>query len=102
MPINRLFRDGKIKPEDVERLNHAFTVRLKEQPGFTWAIEPTAAKRLGLREANFEPGADGIATREFFFTPRNPGGAEVEFFLAKAFTPGVVERSFKINVMVKP
>lgn len=28
MPINRLFRDGKIKPEDVERLNHAFTFAL--------------------------------------------------------------------------
>ncbi len=24
MPINRLFRDGKIKPDDVERLNRAF------------------------------------------------------------------------------
>ena len=28
MPINRLFRDGKIKPEDVERLNRAFTFTL--------------------------------------------------------------------------
>jgi hypothetical protein len=28
MPINKLFRDGKIKPEDVERLNHAFTFAL--------------------------------------------------------------------------
>ena len=24
MPINRLFRDGKIRPEQVERLNRAF------------------------------------------------------------------------------
>jgi hypothetical protein len=28
MPINRLFRDGKIKPEEVERLNRAFTYAL--------------------------------------------------------------------------
>lgn len=28
MPINRLFRDGKIKPEEVERLNRAFTFTL--------------------------------------------------------------------------
>jgi hypothetical protein len=84
------------------KLNHAFTVRLQEQPGFTWAIEPTVAKRVGLREANFEPGPDGQATREFFFVPRNPGATEIEFFLAKAFNPGQVERSFKLNVTVKP
>jgi hypothetical protein len=29
MPINRMFRDGKIKPEDVERLNRAFTFTLR-------------------------------------------------------------------------
>jgi len=29
MPINRLLRDGKIKPEDVERLNLAFTFTLQ-------------------------------------------------------------------------
>ena len=29
MPINRLFRDGKIKPEDVERLNRAFSFTLQ-------------------------------------------------------------------------
>jgi hypothetical protein len=29
MPINRLFREGKIKPEDVERLNRAFTFTLR-------------------------------------------------------------------------
>ena len=70
------------------KLNHGLTVRLPEQPGFTWAIEPTMAKRVGLREANFEPGAGGgPATREFFFTPRNPGAFEMEFFLAKAFSP---------------
>jgi hypothetical protein len=84
------------------KLNNGLTVRLQEQPGYTWAIEPTAAKRVGLREARFEPGEGNAGTREFFFTPRNPGTSEVEFFLAKAFTPGVVERSFKITVTVKP
>jgi hypothetical protein len=29
MPINRLFRDGKIKPEEVERLNRAYTFTLR-------------------------------------------------------------------------
>ena len=29
MPINKMFRDGKIKPEEVERLNRAFTFTLK-------------------------------------------------------------------------
>ncbi|NPC72483.1 MULTISPECIES: protease inhibitor I42 family protein [Corallococcus] len=95
--------EGEVPTSVDVKLNHGLTVRLQEQPGATWAIEPTLAKRVGLREANFEQGAaGGPATREFFFTPRNPGNFEVEFFLAKAFTPGVVERSFKINVTVKP
>ncbi len=94
--------EGEV-PTSVEvKLNHGLTVRLQEQPGYTWAIEPTVAKRVGLREARFEPSDEGTATREFFFTPRSPGASEMEFFLAKAFTPGVVERSFKINVTVKP
>ena len=29
MPINRVFRDGKIKPEEVERLNRAYTFTLR-------------------------------------------------------------------------
>lgn len=29
MPVNRLFREGKIKPEEVERLNRAFTFTLR-------------------------------------------------------------------------
>jgi len=29
MPINRLFRDGKIRPEEVERLNRAFSFTLR-------------------------------------------------------------------------
>ncbi|MBZ4420871.1 protease inhibitor I42 family protein [Myxococcus sp. RHSTA-1-4] len=95
--------EGEVPTSVDVKLNHGLTVRLPEQPGFTWAIEPTVAKRVGLREANFEPGPNGgPATREFFFTPRNPGTFEVEFFLAKAFSPSQVDRSFKINVTVKP
>ncbi|AGC45045.1 hypothetical protein MYSTI_03739 [Myxococcus stipitatus DSM 14675] len=95
--------EGEVPTSVDVKLNHGLTVRLPEQPGFTWAIEPTVAKRVGLREANFEPGPNGgPATREFFFTPRNPGTFEVEFFLAKALAPGLVDRSFKINVTVKP
>ena len=29
MPINRVFRDGKIKPEEVARLNRAYTFTLR-------------------------------------------------------------------------
>ncbi|WP_141590015.1 MULTISPECIES: protease inhibitor I42 family protein [unclassified Myxococcus] len=95
--------EGEVPTSVDVRLNHGLTVRLPEHPGFTWAIEPTVAKRVGLREANFEPAPeDGPGTREFFFTPRNPGAFEVEFFLAKALSPGLVDRSFKINVTVKP
>jgi len=94
--------EGEVPTSVDVKLNHGLTVRLQEQPGFTWAIEPTAAKRVGLREARFEPGEGNAGTREFFFTPRNPGTSELEFFLAKAFTPGAVERSFKITVTVKP
>ncbi|QDF05751.1 MULTISPECIES: protease inhibitor I42 family protein [Myxococcus] len=95
--------EGEVPTSVDVRLNHGLAVRLPEHPGFTWAIEPTVAKRVGLREANFEPAPeDGPGTREFFFTPRNPGTFEVEFFLAKALSPGLVDRSFKINVTVKP
>ncbi len=83
-------------------LNQGLTVRLTEEAGYTWAIEPTSAKRVGLREANFEPGRGEVGpTREFFFTPRNPGTFEVEFFLAKVFNPGQVSRSCKLQVNVK-
>lgn len=89
-------------PDLIEvKLNHGLTVNLEEKVGFTWAIEPTTAKRVGLREALFHPSNAGPANREFFFTPRNPGSFEVEFFLAKAFTPAQVARSFKLNLLVK-
>ena len=94
--------DKEPTPTEV-RLNHGLSVTLPERPGYTWAIEPTVAKRVGLREANFLPGHQGnVATREFFFTPRNPGTFEVEFFLAKAFTPAHVATTFKLQVTVKP
>ncbi len=84
------------------KLNQGLTVRLPERAGYTWAIEPTVAKRMGLREANYEPSANGPPTREFFFTPRNPGTFEVDFFLAKAFSPAQVSKTFKLGVVVKP
>jgi hypothetical protein len=84
------------------KLNHGLSIRFPERAGHTWAIEPTMAKRLSLREANFEPAKEGAPWREFFFTPRNPGTYEVEFFLAKAFTPAQVARSIKLAVNVKP
>jgi hypothetical protein len=82
-------------------LNGGLTVRLPERAGFIWAIEPTSAKRIGLREANFEPANQGPGTREFFFTPRNPGTFDVDFFLAKAFNPGQVSRTCRLTVNVK-
>ena len=89
--------------ETVEaKLNHGLAVRLPERAGFTWAIEPTTAKRMGLREANYEPPDGGPASREFFFTPRNPGAFEIDFFLAKAFNPSQVSKTFKLGVVVRP
>ena len=82
------------------KLNGGLSVRLPERAGFTWAVEPTTAKRVGLREANFEV-KGGAATREFFFTPRNPGDHEVEFFLAKAFNPAQVSKTYKLTLHVK-
>ncbi|MGA9521958.1 MAG: protease inhibitor I42 family protein, partial [Myxococcaceae bacterium] len=90
------------EPRSVDvTMNGGLTVRLPERPGFTWAIEPTAAKRLSLREANFEPSNNGQATREFFFTPRNPGTFDVDFFLAKAFNPAQVSKTCRLTVHVK-
>jgi hypothetical protein len=56
---------------------------------------------VGLREANFETKSGGGATREFFFTPRNPGDHEVEFFLAKAFNPAQVAKTYTLHLHVK-
>ncbi|MGQ0504035.1 MAG: protease inhibitor I42 family protein [Myxococcaceae bacterium] len=84
------------------RLNQGLTVRLPEKAGFTWAVEPTTAKRVSLREANFEPSGSGAGTREFFFTPRNPGLVDVDFFLARVLVPSQVTQTFKMVVNVKP
>ena len=82
------------------KLNQGLEVRFTEKANFTWAIEPAMAKRIGLREANYLPSNSSPARREFFFTPRNPGIFEVEFFLAKAFTPTQVSKTFKLTVTV--
>jgi hypothetical protein len=84
------------------KVNHGLSVRLPERVGFTWAIEPMTAKRVSLREANFENKGSAAGTREFFFTPRIPGTHEVEFFLAKAFNPLQVQKSVKLTVNVLP
>jgi hypothetical protein len=94
--------EGSGQGDEAEvKLNTGLSVRLPERAGYTWAIEPTTAKRVGLREANFELKSGGGATREFFFTPRNPGDHEVEFFLAKAFNPAQVTKTFKLALHVK-
>lgn len=94
---------GNGNPINVEvKVNHGLSVRLPERVGFTWAIEPMTAKRISLREANFEPKSQGAGIREFFFTPRIPGVHEVEFFLAKAFNPLQVQKTFKMTVNVLP
>lgn len=92
---------GEKKVVDV-KLNHGLTIRLPERAGYTWAVEPTTAKRIGLREANFEPSSAGPGTREFFFTPRNPGTFDVEFFLARALAPAQVSKTAVLTVNVKP
>lgn len=81
------------------KLNNGLSVRLPERAGHTWAIEPTTAKRVGLREANYEAHG-GHATREFFFTPRNPGVFDIEFFLAKALTPAQVAETLVLSINV--
>lgn len=100
MEVARVEASGQGAVAEV-KANQGLTVRLQERAGHTWAIEPTVAKRVGLREANFEM-TRAPATREFFFTPRNPGVFEVEFFLAKALTPGQVSKTFKLALTVKP
>ena len=101
MEVSEIVGSGSPGAADV-LVNHGLAVRLQERAGYTWAIEPTVAKRIGLREANFEPASGGPATREFFFTPRTPGVFDVEFFLAKAFMPSQVSKTFKLTVNVKP
>ncbi len=81
------------------KVNHGLTVRLPEKQGYVWSIEPATAKRMSLREVNLEPNGP---VREFFFTPRNPGVMDVDFFLAKTHNPMQVSKQFRVTVDVKP
>jgi hypothetical protein len=83
------------------KMNNGLSITLPERSGHMWAIEPTVAKRVGLREANFQPATSGPGMREFFFTPRNPGVFDVDFFLAKAFAPAQVHKTVRLTVSVK-
>ena len=65
------------------------------------AIEPQTAKRVSLREVNVQHPTSGSPVREFFFTPRNPGLQEIEFFLGKVHNPMQVARTFKVIANVK-
>jgi hypothetical protein len=82
------------------RVNQALAVKMPERAGYTWAVEPTTAKRVGLREANFLPSSSGPGTREFFFTPRNPGQYDVDFYLAKVFAPAQVSKTVRLTLAV--
>lgn len=83
------------------KLNHGLTVKLPEKQGHVWAIEPQTAKRVSLREVNVNHPSSGSPVREFFFTPRNPGLQEIEFFLGKVHNPMQVARTFKVVAHVK-
>ncbi len=83
------------------KLNHGLVVKLTEKQGYVWSIEPQTAKRVSLREVDLRHNGGGAPVREFFFTPRNPGGHEVEFFLAKVHNPMQVSKTFKLQVNVK-
>ncbi|MFT3836498.1 MAG: transcriptional regulator [Myxococcaceae bacterium] len=100
LEITELDARGEAGKTEVN-VNSGLSIRLPERAGFVWAIEPAMAKRLSLRESNFELKSGGGAQREFFFTPRNPGPFEVEFFLAKAHTPMQVSKTYRLEVMVK-
>src|SRR5499433_1235574 len=91
---------GEGAPLEV-RIGQGLAVRIPERAGYTWAVEPTVAKRIGLREANFIASASGPGTREFFFTPRNPGQYDVDFFLAKVFAPAQVAKTQRLTVAVR-
>ena len=82
-------------------VNSGLSVKLTERQGYVWAVEPQTAKRMSLREVNVAYPANSPAMREFFFTPRNPGLQEIDFYLAKVFNPMQVVRQFKVTVDVK-
>lgn len=100
--VVELEASGTGAPKEVEvKLNHGLSVRLSEKQGHVWAIEPQTAKRVSLREVNVEHPSSGSPVREFFFTPRNPGTHEIEFFLGKVHNPMQVARTFKVIAHVK-
>ena len=76
-------------------------MHLAEKKDHLWAIEPQTAKRVSLREVSLQHGASGTPVREFFFTPRNPGLHEIDFFLGKVHNPMQVARTYKLTVNVK-
>jgi hypothetical protein len=93
---------GQGATKEVEvKLNNGLTVKLSEKQGHVWAIEPQTAKRVSLREVGVEHQSSGSPMREFFFTPRNPGVQEIEFFLGKVHNPMQVARTFKVIANVK-
>jgi hypothetical protein len=81
------------------KLNQGLVVKLPEKQGYVWSVEPATAKRLSLREVNLDPHGP---VREFFFTPRNPGLLDVDFFFAKTHNPMQVSKQFRLTVDVKP
>jgi hypothetical protein len=81
------------------KVNQGLVVKLPEKQGYVWSIEPAVAKRLSLREVNLDP--DG-PVREFFFTPRNPGVIDLDFFFAKTHNPMQVSKQFRLTLDVKP
>lgn len=87
--------------EAIVKLNHGLTVKLPEKHGHVWAVEPQTAKRVSLREVSVHHPTTGAPVREFFFTPRNPGDHEIEFYLGKVHNPMQVARVFKVVAKVK-
>jgi hypothetical protein len=93
---------GTSSPKGLEvKVNTGLIVKLSEKQGHVWAIEPQLAKRVSLREVTLHT-ASGSAVREFFFTPRNPGTHEVDFFLGRLHNPMNAPRTFKLVLHVKP
>jgi len=89
------------QPKSVDvKLNHGLTVKLQEKQGHVWAIEPQTAKRVSLREVSLRH-EGGTPVREFFFTPRNPGHQEIDFYLGKVHNPMQFSKTFKVIANVK-
>ncbi len=81
------------------KVNHGLSVKLTEKQGYNWAVEPQTAKRVSLREVHLV--GHNPTVREFFFTPRNPGLHEVDFFLGKTFNPMQVSKQYRLMLTVK-